>query len=125
MGLVRSAAANRSYSNAVCVEGDGRWIYLAGQLPYDQRGAVVSGTLTEQANACIDRLEELLQIQGADLSDVIIIRTYLTSLEGYAEFDGVRAERFRGAAPASVAVGVATLLGEADIEIEAIAFVSE
>jgi len=112
-----------SYSDAVAVDGPGRWIQVAGQVGMDADGKV-EGDLAAQTHATLDNIEKVLAKVGADLTDVVKIVVYLTSLDDYASFSAVRAERFGDVLPASAAVQVAGLLLGAEIEIEALAFVA-
>jgi 2-iminobutanoate/2-iminopropanoate deaminase len=113
-----------SYSDAVTVSGPGRWIQVAGQVGMDADGKV-EGDLAAQTHATLDNIEKVLAKVGAGLDDVVKIVVYLTSLDDYASFSAVRAERFGDVLPASAAVQVAGLLLDAVIEIEAVAFVAE
>ncbi|HVO53685.1 MAG TPA: RidA family protein [Solirubrobacterales bacterium] len=124
MGIERvpSSFAPSSFSDAVAVDGPGRWIQVAGQVGLDPDGKV-AGDLATQANTSLDHVERILTQAGASLCHVVKLTVYLTSLDNYAEFSKVRAERFAEGLPASVAVQVAGLLLDAEIEIEALAFV--
>ena len=55
------------------------------------------------------------------LADVVQITVFLTDLTRYEEFAAVRGRRFEAAPPSSAAVGVAALLGDALVEIVAVA----
>ena len=124
MSIERIPSDFASYSDAVAVSGTGRWIQVAGQVGMDADGRV-EGDLAAQTHATLDNVEKVLAKVGADLSDVVKIVVYLTSLDDYASFSAVRAERFGDVLPASAAVQVAGLLLGAQIEIEALAFVAE
>ena len=124
MTIERIPSDFASYSDAVAVSGPGRWIQVAGQVGMDADGKV-EGDLAAQSHATLDNIEQVLAKVGADLSDVVKIVVYLTSLDDYASFSAVRAERFGEVLPASAAVQVAGLLLGAEIEIEALAFVAE
>lgn len=119
-----SSFAPSSFADAVAVDGPGRWIHVAGQVGMDADG-VVEGDLAAQTHATFDHVERILAAAGASLADVVKITVYLTSLDDYASFSAVRAERFGGTLPASAAVQVAGLLLGAEVEIEALAFVAE
>jgi 2-iminobutanoate/2-iminopropanoate deaminase len=123
MTIERVPSTFASFSDAVTVDGPGRWIHVAGQVAMDA-DAKVSGNLAEQTNVTLDHIERILNGVGANLSHVVKITVYLTGLDDYAEFSRVRAERFGDSPPASAAVQVAGLLLGALIEIEAVAFVA-
>lgn len=116
--------APSSFADAVVVGGPGRWIHVAGQVGMDAEGKV-EGDLAAQTHATFDHVERVLGAAGATLADVVKITVYLTSLDEYAAFSAVRAERFGEVLPASAAVGVADLLLGAEVEIEALAFIPD
>jgi 2-iminobutanoate/2-iminopropanoate deaminase len=112
----RKLGANPNFSATVGVRGDGEWVHVSG--------VIASGaTVGEQTSGCFDQIAAALAEHGATLANVVRITTYLTSLDEYADFSAVRAERFAGELPASTAVQVAGLLFGALVEIDAIAFV--
>jgi 2-iminobutanoate/2-iminopropanoate deaminase len=118
-----SAFAPTSFADAVAADGPGRWIHVSGQVGMDADGKV-EGDLAAQSHKTLDHIERILADAGAALSDVVRIVVYLTSLDEYAAFSAVRAERFGETLPASAAVQVAGLLLGAQIEIEAVAFLA-
>ena len=117
------SASGGSYSDSVAVGGAGRWVFVAGQLPADERCRRMAASLGDQADGCFERIEQALAPHGATLADVVRITAYLTSLENFAEFAEARGRRFGPNLPASTAVQVAGLLGGAIVEVDAIAFV--
>jgi enamine deaminase RidA (YjgF/YER057c/UK114 family) len=122
MGITRTAAATGgSYSDTVAVSGAGQWIHVSGQVAFGPDGTV-TGTLYEQTHGCLDHIEALLIKAGGTLSDTVRITAYLVGLEDYAEFARARAERFGDEVPASAAIGVAQLLMNARVEIDAVAY---
>ena len=111
-----------SYSDVVSVDvGSARFIYVAGQTPRPQASGSVPEDLAGQTELCFAQLADLLGAHGASLSDVVSITTYLTDLADYAEFAAVRARVFGEALPSSAAVGVASLLGDVLVEVQAVA----
>jgi len=123
MSVTRYQLQGTTYSDAVGLEGSGRWVYTAGQVALDENGALVDGDLATQTRVTFDHVERALARAGGTLGDVVKITVYLRDLTDYAAFAAVRGERFGDAPPASAAVAVADLLFGADIEIEAVAFV--
>lgn len=113
-----------TFSDAVAVDGPGRWIFVSGQIAMED-GRAIEGGVAAQTDGAIDLIEERLAKFGADLSNVVKITTYLRSLDEYGEFSRVRGERFGEHLPASAAYAVADLLVGADVEIEAVAFLPE
>jgi 2-iminobutanoate/2-iminopropanoate deaminase len=117
------APGGASYSDAVVVEAGGaRWIYVAGQTPRPgAAGGDVPADLAGQSERCFAQIERILDGHGAALTDVVQLTTYLVDLADYGEFAAVRARRFGAGPPSSAAVGVASLLDGALVEIVALA----
>jgi 2-iminobutanoate/2-iminopropanoate deaminase len=111
------------FSDAVTTVGPGRLIHVAGNVGFGPDGKVVSGGMEAEARATFDNIERTLRAAGADMSNVVKINAFVTSLEDYPAYAAVRAERFGEELPASATVQVAGLLVGAHIEIDAVAFV--
>src|SRR5262249_52962535 len=107
------------------VSGPGRWVFVSGQIPLDEDGAVLDGPMREQAISVFDQLEAALDRAGASPADVVKITVFLTDFSALADVNAVRTERFGANPPASSAVEVSRLFGEAQLEIEAVAFKGE
>ncbi len=74
-----------------------------------------------QSEACFAQLESVLGEWGAVLADLVQITVYLTDLEQYPSYAAVRSRLLADAPPSSAAVGVASLLGGALVEISGVA----
>jgi enamine deaminase RidA (YjgF/YER057c/UK114 family) len=107
-------------SYAVATERDGyRRVVFSGNTSPD-------GSLREQTRTILEYLEEGLVEFGGDMNDVIESRWYVhedeLSREGQVTLHEVRSEFFeRPHYPASTMIGVASLLGDALVEIELVA----
>lgn len=113
------------FSDAVTSVGPGRLIHVAGNVGFGPDGKVVPGGMGAEARATFDNIERTLAQAGADMSHVVKINAYVTSLEEYPDYAQARTERFGELLPASATVQVAGLLVGAHIEIDAVAFVPE
>jgi 2-iminobutanoate/2-iminopropanoate deaminase len=113
------------FSDTVTTSGPGRLIHVAGNVGFGADGTVVAGGMGAEARATFDNIERTLKAAGADMSHVIKINAFVTSLEEYPAYADARAERFGELLPASATVQVAGLLVGAHIEIDAVAFVPE
>jgi len=118
------AATGGSYSDVVSVSGPGRWVHVSGQVAFSPDGTV-RGSMEGQAHGCFDHIERALEKVGGSLSHVVRITTFITNLAEYDGFSRARAARFSGHLPASAAVQVAGLLADAQIEIDAVAFIPD
>jgi reactive intermediate/imine deaminase len=98
-------------------------LYVSGQLPLDANGELVgNGDMDAQARRIFKNIEEILDVAGASLADVVKLTCYCTDFKDYAAYSKVRAEKFAGRFPSSTTVGVSSLLVPgALLEIDAIA----
>jgi 2-iminobutanoate/2-iminopropanoate deaminase len=124
MGIERLTTNPASgFSDAVTTSGPGRLIHVSGNVGFGADGEVVAGGMQAEARATLDNVERALSAAGADMSHVVKINAFITSLEEYPAYAAVRAERFGDQLPASSTVQVAGLLVGAHIEIDAVAFI--
>jgi 2-iminobutanoate/2-iminopropanoate deaminase len=113
------------FSDAVSTSGPGRLIHVSGNVGFGPDGKVVEGGMGAEARATLDNIERTLRQAGADMSHVVKISAFVTSLDEYPAYAEARAERFGDQLPASATVQVAGLLVGAHIEIDAVAFLPE
>jgi reactive intermediate/imine deaminase len=113
------------YTHVVAVTG-GRMIYISGQVPMDQRGAIVGvGDFRAQTQQVFTNVQAALVAAGATFADVVKLNYYLLDASQVAVVREVR-DAFLNTAypPASTLVEVRRLFrDEFLIEIEAIASV--
>lgn len=114
----RAPAAIGPYSQAVRV---GSTVYLSGQIPLDpSTQALVEGDFMAQAERVFANLAAVTEAAGGSLADVVKLTVYLTDLGRFAEVNEIMAACFAKPYPARVAIGVAALPRNAEIEIDAI-----
>ena len=116
---------NPAFSQVVAATGT-RTIYVSGQVPIDETGALVGGDdLAAQTTQALRNVGLALAAAGANFKDVAKITTYVVNYkpEHRAIVGQARAPFFAGMTPpASTLVGVTALaLPDWLIEIEAIA----
>ena len=108
------------YSHAI-VAPDGV-VYVAGQVPVDETGAIVEGDAEAQARQVLANLSRVVAAAGASLDDVVKTTVYLIDLADRAAVGRVRAEVFGDPPPASTLLVVQSLADPAFlVEIEAVA----
>ena len=126
MGLKRiRSTTGSSFSDAVQIEGAGRWIFISGQVGTDDSGTISTAGFPFEADRCFERIRLALERCSATMSDVVKINAFLTDLDLYAEYNEARRRAFGDALPASATVKVAGLLLGARVEVDAIAFVAD
>lgn len=115
----RAPAAIGPYSQAV---KHGSMLFLSGQVPIDPAtGNMVTGSVAEEADRCLDNLAAVLSAAGASFANVVRTTIYLVDLGDFQTVNERYAKRFNGAFPARATVQVSALPKGARIEIDAIA----
>src|SRR5262245_60862294 len=111
-----------NYKMATRMES-GRLLYIAGQVARDTEGNVLGqGDIRTQARQVFENLRHVLRAAGGDLSDLLKITTYITSLEDFPAVVEMRSSFFPGELPASTLIVVKRLAQpELLIEVEGMA----
>ena len=113
-------AAIGPYSQAV--EGEGKMIFISGQLPIDPAtGEYPCEDITGLTHQSLKNIKAILEEAGYTMKDVVKVTVYLKDIADFAEMNAVYAEYFEEPFPARVACQVAALPKDGPIEIEAIA----
>lgn len=112
------------YSRAVRA---GRVIHVSGTTSTDEHGKVVGvGDAAAQTRQTILNIRIALNALGADLSDVVRTRMYVTDIARWEEIGRVHGEAFGAVRPATSMVEVSRLIDpDLMVEIEAEAIVRE
>ena len=93
----------------------GNLLFIAGSTA---RGtAAETGDIATQTEAILDKFRHILEENGASLSNVVRVTSFVTDLREAAAAGEVRLKRFAGAFPASTQVQIAAL-GTPDLKIE-------
>ena len=93
----------------------GNLLFIAGSTA---RGtAAETGDIAAQTGAILDKFQHILEENGASLSNVVRVTSFVTDLREAAAAGEVRLKRFAGAFPASTQVQIAAL-GTPDLKIE-------
>ncbi|MFY2822694.1 RidA family protein [Ruegeria sp. MALMAid1280] len=113
-------ASKVGYSQ-ISIANPGRLAFISGQVAWRADGTPVPGTLDAQTKQVVENLGAALEVVGADTSDIIQMRIYMTDLND--ETMGVAMSRIirflDGAQPSLTGIGVAALAAPAlQIEVE-------
>jgi 2-iminobutanoate/2-iminopropanoate deaminase len=100
----------------------GDYIFVSGQLPFDQDMKIVNGGIEIQTRVVINHIAQALEHIGSDLSHVVKTMVWLTNPDDFPAFNASYAEFFQENPPARATVGSTLMVTGALIEIEAIAF---
>ena len=113
-------AAIGPYSPALKI---GNFIFISGQLPIDSiKGDIIEGTIEVQTRKSLDNLKMVLKPYFAKLDDIVKTTIFLKDLKSFNVVNKVYGEYFINQFPARSCIEVSKLPKNAEIEIEAIAF---
>jgi enamine deaminase RidA (YjgF/YER057c/UK114 family) len=102
----------------------GGFVLLGGTTSIDPSGVVLGQTPYEQAREILEKLARELARAGAQISNVIQTRVYVTDISRAAEVGRAHAELFAEVRPLMTMVEVAGLIDPRMlVEIEAVAWV--
>jgi 2-iminobutanoate/2-iminopropanoate deaminase len=116
-------AAVGPYSHAVKAAG---LLFCSGQIPVDpETGKLVEGDVGTQVRRCLDSLAAVARAAGAQLSDAVRLKVYLTDMRDWQQVNEAYGSYFPSEPPARVAIGVAALPLGARVEIDAVIALDE
>ncbi|MEM0014629.1 MAG: Rid family detoxifying hydrolase [Zestosphaera sp.] len=108
------------YSQAVVV---GNMVFVSGQLPINPAtGELIKTTFKEASMRALNNLIEIVRAAGGDVHNIVKVTVYLKDIARFGEFNEVYSELFKDHKPARVVVGVASIPRDADLMVEAIAY---
>ena len=104
----------------------GDLVFLSGQVPITEEGAIIEGDFDTQADATFRNMKRVLEAAGSSLENVIKVTVFLTDMKAdRTKIMALRQKWFTPPYPADTLVEV-TALGDPSrrLEIEAIALVN-
>ena len=96
-------------------------IYVSGQVPKDENGTMLTGTIEEETRWTIDAIRRILALEGAELTDVVKVTTYLEDARDFGRYNRVFAEYFPEGRLARTTVE-ARMAISCKIEMDAVAY---
>ena len=115
--------AGKLYTQVIKATGTRVSIHVAGTLPFDKDNNLVGeGSMRLQVRAVLDAIGKSLEAVGAQRSDVVRTKTYVTDMPAYLREGHQEYLSFFDKLPVSTTVGV-TVLADSRclVEIEAYA----
>jgi 2-iminobutanoate/2-iminopropanoate deaminase len=109
------------YSQAIRA---GNFLFLSGQIPLDPKtGELVKADIGKQTQQVLENIKGVLESQKLGMEDVVKVTIFLKNIGDFNRVNEVYSTYFLSSPPARSTVEVAKLPKDADIEIEAIAFI--
>jgi len=121
-----SLGAPHGYSNGVLTEPNGRLLFIAGQVAWDQQQQIVAGDLVKQFDRALANVITVVTEAGSKPEQIARLVIYVTDKSEYRARMKEIGERYRARMgkhfPAMALVEVKGLLEDrAKVEIEAVA----
>ena len=99
----------------------GNTLYVAGQQGPDDGGKVTGTTIEFQTERTIAAIKGVVEKAGFKMTDLVSVTVYVTDLNDVSKMNEVYKRLMPNPKPARATVKVAGLIGDAKIEISAIA----
>lgn len=114
-------APYKSYSHGVEVQANARMLFISGLNGFEKDGVTMRKTFSEQAEQIWQHIGSILHSANMDYSDIISLRTYLSSPEYDDENVSFRQKYMGENKPSSTVVCCQLLESAWKLEIEAVA----
>jgi 2-iminobutanoate/2-iminopropanoate deaminase len=114
----QDVATPKAPYSPVVVSGD--QVYTAGQVAFDETGALVGETMEEQARKTLENVRSCLAAAGCTLDDVVKVNAFLADLADFDAYNAVYREFFAEPYPVRTTVQAGLPPGLL-VEIEAVA----
>lgn len=99
----------------------GDFVYVSGQIAYDETGELVAGGIAAQTRQTLANLRKILEAAGCTLDDVVKTNVWLNDARDFWSFNRVYASHFPHLPPARSTVQ-SPLMVDAKIEIDCVAY---
>jgi len=125
-----SLGAPSGYSHGLLAGANGKLLFIAGQIAWNQTQQIVSDDFVEQFDRALANVITVVDAAHGTAEDIVRLVIYVTDKREYRSRTREVGERYRKHMgkhfPAMVLVEVSALLEDrAKVEIEGIAFLSE
>ncbi len=104
------------------VMGEGRLLFVSGQIPLDPRtGVLAEGPMEEVARVAIENVLAIVRAAGGGPENIVKVTVYMTNMGEFERFNQVYEEYFDMSKPARAVVEVSRLPKGSKVEIDAVA----
>ena len=103
---------NLPFSNGIVV---GNTLYVAGTQ------GTISGDIKKETASALENIRKIVEAAGFNMADIVAVNVYLADVKEFGAMNEVYREVVPDPKPTRTTVGVAQLIGNARIEISAIA----
>lgn len=103
----------------------GGFVFVSGQLPFDENMTIVDGGIEAQTRQCLENLRAALRQEGLALADTVKIMVWLDDADDFWAFNSAYAEYFTDNPPVRTTVGSTLTVPGAKIEMDAQAWAGD
>lgn len=103
---------NLPFSNGIVV---GKTLYVAGTQ------GTISGDIKKETAGALENIRKIVEAAGFSMADIVAVNVYLADVKEFGAMNEVYREVMPDPKPTRTTVGVAQLIGNARIEISAVA----
>lgn len=100
-------------------------LFLAGQIGTDDKGNLVAGGISAEAEQTLANIRNALARRGLSMDHVVKCTVFLANISQWGEFNEVYKKYFAPPYPARSALGASGLALDAAVEVECIAAYSQ
>ena len=113
-----SDAKGLPFSNGIIA---GKTLYIAGTEGEDDSGKLVPGGISAETKAALENIGKVIKAAGYQMKDIVSVTVYMADLNEFGEMNKVYKSIMPDPKPARATIQAAALVGNARIEIAAIA----
>ena len=99
----------------------GDFIFVSGQVAKDENGNMCHGNIEEETRWTLESIRRILQLDGADLTDVGKVTVYLDDARNFGRYNKTFAEYFPDGRVSRTTVEARAVI-ECKIEMDAVAY---
>lgn len=101
----------------------GNLLFVSGQLPINPlTGELVRNSFREAARQTLINVIEIVRASGGNIKNIVKVTVYLKDITKFSEFNEVYSELLGDHKPARAVVAVSSIPKDADLMVEAIAY---
>lgn len=102
------------FSQAVKANG---FIFVSGQIGQTKERKLVEGGFLEELKQIMENIKVILIASGSGMDDIVSTTVYLKDINNFSLLNDTYKTYFKGNYPARTTIGVASLPGNAQVEI--------
>ncbi|HUJ93620.1 MAG TPA: RidA family protein [Terriglobales bacterium] len=111
-------AKNLPFSDGILV---GKTLYIAGTEGIDDTGNLKPGGIGPETQTALENIEKVMKAAGFEMKDLVAVTVYLADIHDFQDMNKVYRTMVPDPKPTRATVQVAALVGNARVEISAIA----